>query len=94
MDTLEYLKLSQESHTSGDEFYRCVSAWLKSKSAGVTPESCSDIAAKYQRALRKELVYLETRAKGERREERIERCKNYLKYLESQMDLLQSNYGD
>lgn len=91
MNRPEYFKLSRESERYSDEFYKCVSDWLNSKSGGTPPVDCTDIAEKYRRALMDELTYLQTRATGERRHERIKRCEAYLKYVESQMALLRTD---
>jgi hypothetical protein len=90
MHTHEYQSLSRESRQIGDEFYECMSAWLKDPWDPKVRHSCLENGLRYEEALVRQIAYLKSAKESEQRSVALETCETYYAALESQLQLLTS----
>ena len=90
MQSSEYQSLSRESRQMGDEFYKCMSAWLKDPWDKDVRHSCLENGLRYEEALIRQIAYLKSIKGSEQRSIALETCETYYAALESQLRLLAS----
>ena len=90
MQSSEYQSLSRESRQMGDEFYKCMSAWLKDPWDKDVRHSCLENGMLYEEALIRQIAYLRNTMESEQRSIALETCETYYAALESQLQLLTS----
>jgi hypothetical protein len=86
MTSATYRKLSRESGRSGDEFYTCMSEWLKNRRTEDMRSSCLSKAELYGSALEREIAYLTSLPKGEKVEEALATAVHYRELLLGQIE--------
>ena len=92
MHTIKYQELSRLSSEIGDEFYRCLSSWLKNPLDPRSRVSCLKQGHEYEKALVRQIEYLKKLTPSARSSAALQTCETYYKTLESQLQLLESAF--
>ena len=92
MNTIKYQELSRHSSEIGDEFYKCLSAWLKDPLNTKQRRSCLKQGHEYEKALVRQIEYLKKLSPTARSTAAIEVAETYYSTLESQLQLLDSAF--
>ena len=93
MQTQEYMTLSRASGDIGDQFYRCLTEWLRSR--GEHPSSdCREIGRQYSEALTRQRRYLNSLPADPKRDAAINSCETYIASLNKSLCLLDAPLKD
>jgi len=92
MHTVKYQELSRRSRENGDEFYKCLSSWLKDPLDPKARRSCLKQGHGYEKALVRQIEYLRKLTPSVRSAAALEMCETYYKTLETQLQLLESAF--
>jgi hypothetical protein len=87
MDRQEYARLSRLAQVSSDEFYRCLSVWIRER-ADRQRKGCIEKGHEYEKALTDQIVYLQHLELSARRDEALVNCEKLRDALATQMTLL------